>query len=71
MDLTTLLPFVIVALVAFVALRVIVGAIKTSAKMMVWLLIAAVTLGGGLYWYQNQTGAERPNIPTLSIPGQE
>ena len=71
MDLTTLLPYVVVAVVAFVALRVVVGVIKTSAKLMVWVAIAAIAVGGGWFWLQSQSDVERPRIPTLSIPGQE
>ena len=63
-----LLPLIIVALVAFVLLRMILGAIKASAKLMMWTIVAVVALGAGFLWYQGQLDGDRPSLPTLNIP---
>ncbi len=68
MDFRNLLPLVIVALVAFVVFRMALNAIKTSAKLLVWLVLAIVAAGAGFLWLQNQPGAESQNIPVLRIP---
>ena len=65
---TGILPWIIVAVVVLVVFRMIIGAVKTSAKMMMWLVIA-IALGAGFLWYQqNHQGASTPNLPSLSIP---
>lgn len=64
-----LLPWIIVALVAFVLLRMVLGAIKTSAKLMMWAVIAIVALGAGFLWYQGQLDGTQQGLPSLSIPG--
>ena len=63
-----ILPWIIVAVVLLVVFRMVVGAVKTSAKMMMWLVIA-IALGAGFLWYQqNGSGSTTPNLPSLSIP---
>ena len=69
MDISSLLPFIVIALVAFVALRVILGAIKSSLKLAMWAIIAFVVLSAGFLAYQNHADAGAgSNLPTLSIP---
>ena len=67
MEISSLLPFILIALVAFVVLKMIVGAIKSSAKLMLWATVAVVAFGACFLWYQSQTGASS-SLPTLSIP---
>lgn len=67
MEIGVLLPWIVIALVAFVVLRIVLGAIKSSAKLMLWIVIAIVGLGGGFLWLQNQPEAARPALPTLNI----
>ena len=71
MEFRSLLPIIIAALVAFVVLRMVLSAIKTSAKWMMWGVIAVITLGGGFLWYQNQSGDHGLDLPALSIPSAQ
>ena len=48
MELRALLPIVVAVIVAFVLLRLVMGAIKTSAKLMVWAVVAAAVFGARL-----------------------
>lgn len=72
MEISGLLPYILVALVAFVVLRMIAGAIKSSVKMAFWAVIAVVVLGAGFLWYQGQgeAGTSR-ELPALSIPSSQ
>lgn len=72
MDVRSLLPLIIVALVGFVVLRMVINAIKTSAKLMFFTIVAVAVLGAGFLWYQNQTdpAGTQPNLPTLNIPSR-
>ena len=71
MEIRGLLPIIIAAIMAFVVLRMVLSAIKTSAKLMMWGVVAVITLGGGFLWFQNQQGARHPELPTLSIPSRQ
>lgn len=68
MDIRQLLPFIIVALVALVVLRTVIGAIKTSAKLMVWTIITVAALAGAVLWFNQNTDGNQRTLPSLSIP---
>lgn len=69
MDIRQLLPFIIVALVALVVLRTVIGAIKTSAKLLVWTIVTVAALAAGVLWFNNQnTDGTQHTLPSLSIP---
>ena len=68
MGLGTLLPWLVVALVAFIALRFVIGAIKSSMRMMMLAVILIVVLGGGYLWYSGQLGGGAADLPVLSVP---
>ena len=67
MELGSLLPIVMAAIVGLIVLRMVIGAIKTSAKLMVWTIVAAAAVGLGYLWYEGQA-TEGQSIPTLNIP---
>lgn len=69
MDIAAFAPFVVLAIVVFFVLRIVAGAIKTSAKLMLWMIVTVAVLGAGLLWYQSQDSANDAPLPTLSIPG--
>lgn len=71
MDMNSFVPWVIVALVAFVVLRMVLGAIKTSAKLMMWAVVALIALGGFLWFQQNSGQLDGQQLPSLSIPVED
>ena len=71
MDLHSSLPIVVAVLVAFVVLRVVIGALRMSAKLMTWGVLAAAVFGLGYLWYQNQDPSNLPELPVLNIPAAE
>ncbi len=70
MDLRTLLPIIVTVLVGLVVLRMVIGAIRVSAKLMTWAVLGAAMFGLAYLWYQDQNPADRPDLPMLSIPAQ-
>jgi uncharacterized membrane protein YccC len=70
MELRSMLPLVVAALVVFVLVRLVLGAIKSSAKLMVWAIVAAAVFGLAYLWYQGPS-ATGESLPTLSIPAVE
>ena len=71
MELRGLLPLVVALIVGFVLLRLVLGAIKTSAKLMVWAVVAAALFGLGYLWMENQGMEGGGSLPSLSIPSYE
>ena len=65
MELRQLLPLGILAVVALLVLRFVIGAIKFSAKFLVWGVFVAGVLGIAYLWYQ---GNPSVGPPPLSIP---
>lgn len=62
----SILAWIVVAVVAFIVFRMVIGAIKATATIIFWLVIAAA-LGGGYLWYQNgMPGIE--NLPSVEKP---
>ena len=70
MSLSAILPFVFIAVIAFIALRVVSSVIRSSMKLAMWAMIAVVVLGAGFLWYQNQGGDTGLPLPALNIPTQ-
>ncbi len=69
MPLASLLPLIIVALMAFFALRIVLSAIRSSIKFTFWAAVAVAGLGVAFLWLQQQNGeANSGRLPTLSIP---
>ena len=62
----SILAWIVVAIVIFIVFRMVIGAVKTTATIIMWLVIAAA-LGGGYLWYQNgMPGSE--NLPPVMNP---
>ncbi len=57
MAISSLLPWIVIAVVALLVLRAVVGVVKTSAKMLLWLVIAAAAALGWLWWQANEQTA--------------
>ena len=68
MDPASLIVTVLVIVVALMVLRFVIGAIKASAKLLLWGVVIVVVLGAGYLWYQGQ-GPGQAELPSLSIPG--
>ena len=69
MEISSILALIVVALVAFVVLRMILGAIKSSLRLAMWAVLAVVFLAAGFLWLQNQgVVGGGSSLPTLSIP---
>ena len=71
MDLRTWLPLVVTVFVGLVVLRMVIGALRKSAKLMMWLVVAAAVFGLGYVWYHEQDPSSRPELPVLNIPSVE
>ena len=71
MELQSLLPIVVAVLAGFVVLRLLIGAIRMSAKLMVWGVLAAAVFGLGYLWYQNQDPENPIELPALNIPAPQ
>ncbi len=69
MNIAVVLPWIVIAIVAFVVLRMVVGAIKTSAKMMLWMAVLLAAGFGWLWWQSNQNGAT--NLPGTTFPVED
>ena len=52
---TGIIAWIVVAIVAFVVLRMLIGAIKTSATIMFWLVVIAAA-GLAYLWFQQNGG---------------
>lgn len=65
MELRQLLPLLILAVVALLVMRLVIGAIKLSAKYLVWGVVIAGVVGIAYLWYQ---GNPSLGPPPLSIP---
>ncbi len=65
MAINSILPWIVIAVVALVVLRVVVGIAKTSAKMLLWLVIAAAAALGWMWWQANSQSEAR--LPTEAI----
>ena len=62
----SILAWIVVAIVIFIVFRMVIGAVKTTATIIMWLVIAAA-LGGGYLWYQSgMPGSE--NLPPVMNP---
>ncbi len=71
MDFRSLLPIVVAVLVGLVVLRVVITAVRMSAKFMMWGVLAAAVFGLGYLWYQNQDPLHPGQLPILNIPAVE
>jgi hypothetical protein len=52
---TGILPWIVVAIVAFIVLRMVIGAIKMSATVLFWLVVIAAA-GLAYVWFQQNGG---------------
>ena len=68
MNIAVVLPWIVIAIVAFIVLRMVVGAIKTSAKMMLWMVVL-LAAGFGWLWWQSEHGAG--NTPGTTFPVED
>ena len=68
MDSRSLLPMVVAVLVGLVVLRVVIAAVRMSAKLMIWSVLVAAVFGLGYLWYQNQAPTNSRELPVLNIP---
>jgi len=67
MNISQILPWLVIAIVAFVVLRMVVGAIKTSAKMMLWMVVLLAAGFGWLWWQANHGAANNLPGPTFQV----
>lgn len=69
MAINSLLPWVVVAVVGLLVLRAVVGVVKTSAKMLLWLSLAAAAVFGWMWWQANHQVEVRQPDP-YSAPSE-
>ena len=63
MDIATLLPWIVIAIVVLVGLRMVIGAVKSSAKMMLWLVVLLAGGFGWLWWQGQINPTDQPANP--------